>query len=92
MPVPFRQWRNSQEIIGRARFFLPFRTSTSLAATPLPTDILYSVRDDKLYLGDSYFTDAIATPTSKVKAKSTQGTAFPLDLAYIPRPIISSVA
>ena len=50
-------------------------------------DILYSVRDGKLYLGDSFFTDAIAYTYIESEGKIYLGdSTFPLDLAYTIRP------
>lgn len=50
-------------------------------------DILYSVRDGKLYLGDSFFTDAIAYTYVESEGKIYLGdSTFPLDLAYTIRP------
>jgi hypothetical protein len=50
-------------------------------------DILYSVRDNKLYLGDSYFTDAIAYTYVESEGKIyLRDSTFPLDLAYTIRP------
>lgn len=50
-------------------------------------DILYSVRDNKLYLGDSHFTDAIAYTYNESEGTIYLGDSnFPLDLAYTIRP------
>jgi len=50
-------------------------------------DILYSVRDGKLYLGGSFFTDAIAYTYVESEGKIYLGdSTFPLDLTYTIRP------
>lgn len=50
-------------------------------------DVMYSVRDNKLYLGDSYFTDAITYTYDESEGKVYVGdSTFPLDLAYTIRP------
>lgn len=50
-------------------------------------DILYTVRDNKLYLGDSFFSDAIAYTFNENEGTIYVGDSnFPLDLAYTIRP------